>query len=756
MRGISLLLLLSLPAAAQEETVIEADYISFEKEGDRNIAFLSSPVVTRGGIRIQADHMILWFPLEGEEASFEELYAEGNVVYRSGMQELKAERMYFDAVGRRAYLVHLQARMKDPESGKSYRIIAEQVRSLAEGKFQAKKVRLSSCDYGVPHYDVYIGEGTWTGREPHGEEGTFDIFPFREWTLGGGPVVARIGEVPFFWLPAVILKSEWLRDFPLRSVRVEETSRFGWSALTEWGFPLSKGFLDALNPWDSGEEEDDGRRWGDAEFSVDWRRERGWAGGLDLEWKWENYFGYGESYFLHDEGRSDNDFDEKFDPLERKDRGRVRGFHRRDLEGDWRYELELSWISDKDLLEEFFEREFKEGKEQETSFYVRWKPRTMGAYLWERHRLNDFQDQLEMLPRLHFELLHQPVLPSVWDRLLLFQSTDASHLRYRNADGDPDRDERTWRGDFLNELTIPADFTWFTVAPFGSLRGSFWEQDINGDEESRWLWSLGGRVRVDIHGVHGLTWKAIGLRRLRHIVQLEARYAHNIHSTEKSSSLYPFDDTELIDEFEEAVFSFRNRLETKVIEEGEEKSWEFFDLGVTVEYYPNPDRDTTSFRATNHLAPFHWITLAPDPVGEAFPLRHWSNIHWDMRFRLRNSVGLSGRGEYNFEVEQEESREIAFHVSPFSGLTLSAGGTYVRGVTNAWSASLRANLGEKWSLQATVQYDFDAEAYTEQKLVVGRDFHDFVVQGVFENDEGRNEQKYYVTVVPKFLERLWK
>jgi hypothetical protein len=40
--------------------------------------------------------------------------------------------------------------------------------------------------------------------------------------------------------------------------------------------------------------------------------------------------------------------------------------------------------------------------------------------------------------------------------------------------------------------------------------------------------------------------------------------------------------------------------------------------------------------------------------------------------------------------------------------------------------------------------------------VVGRDFHDFVVQGVFENDEGRNEQKYYVTVVPKFLERLWK
>ena len=277
MRGISLLLLLSLPAAAQEETVIEADYISFEKEGDRNIAFLSSPVVTRGGIRIQADHMSLWFPLEGEEASFEELYAEGNVVYRSGMQELKAERMYFDAVGRRAYLVHLQARMKDPESGKSYRIIAEQVRSLAEGKFQAKKVRLSSCDYGVPHYDVYIGEGTWTGREPHGEEGTFDIFPFREWTLGGGPVVARIGEVPFFWLPAVILKSEWLRDFPLRSVRVEETSRFGWSALTEWGFPLSKGFLDALNPWDSGEEEDDGRRWGDAEFSVDWRRERGWV-----------------------------------------------------------------------------------------------------------------------------------------------------------------------------------------------------------------------------------------------------------------------------------------------------------------------------------------------------------------------------------------------------------------------------------------------------------------------------------------------
>ena len=111
--------------SAQDETIIEADYISIEKEGDLNVAFLSHPVVIRGEVRIQADRMLLWFPAEKQKNSFEELYAEGNVVYRSGTQEVKSDRMYYNALTHQAYMVHLEARMWEPKSGRSYRIIAK-------------------------------------------------------------------------------------------------------------------------------------------------------------------------------------------------------------------------------------------------------------------------------------------------------------------------------------------------------------------------------------------------------------------------------------------------------------------------------------------------------------------------------------------------------------------------------------------------------------------------------------------------------
>ena len=273
--------------SAQDETIIEADYISIEKEGDLNVAFLSHPVVIRGEVRIQADRMLLWFPAEKQKNSFEELYAEGNVVYRSGTQEVKSDRMYYNALTHQAYMVHLEARMWEPKSGRSYRIIAEKMKSLVRGKFQMEKVRLSTCNYGVPHYDVYVGEGLLSGRDPHEEQRALDVFPFQQWTLQGRPIIPRMAEIPIFYLPAFMLKSEWLKDFPLRSVRPEETSRFGWSVLTEWGFPLYKGRLDEWFFDENLDPKDDDRRWGDIGIEVDWREVRGWAGGVDLKWGWD-------------------------------------------------------------------------------------------------------------------------------------------------------------------------------------------------------------------------------------------------------------------------------------------------------------------------------------------------------------------------------------------------------------------------------------------------------------------------------------
>ena len=60
-------------------------------------------------------------------------------------------------------------------------------------------------------------------------------------------------------------------------------------------------------------------------------------------------------------------------------------------------------------------------------------------------------------------------------------------------------------------------------------------------------------------------------------------------------------------------------------------------------------------------------------------------------------------------------------------------------------------LTPKWSVSVLGQYDFRSHEYLNQELVVARDFHDFSVEVVFERDFTRDEHRFMVAAVPKFL-----
>lgn len=732
----------------QDEVLVEADYLTSWPEGDLTAMYLLNPKMKKGEIEIRADHMILWYATKGGIQGFSEIYAEGQVVYRRGERELKCQRLYYDAVTDRAYVLHIKARGRDPKYGVAFQLSVGEAREIRSGLFDAKDISISTCEYGVPHFDIYVEEGRLEGHDPREIKGPYDLFPYTDWTLKGRNVAPRIGGVPFLYIPGFSVWKDLLSDFPLRSVHAGRTSRFGFFVLSDWGVTLRKGGLDRILPGDNVTEDDDHEKWGELRWELDWREERGGAYGLDLEYQWNDYWGYLDTYFLHDLGRSDKGFDEKFGPLERDERARARYFHRHDFEEDWRYEVEISWIGDRDLLEEFYPDEFKEGKEQESVLYLRWRNENAGAFLLERHRLNDFQTQIEYLPRLQLHLVAEPIASSVWDRILYTTVNEISHQRLKLDEELAGPEPRVWRVDSLHEITLPIDLEVVQIAPFTSVRGTMYDEDLEGETEFRWVWSAGASARTDIHGAHDLTWEWLGLRRLRHILQLEARFAEHIRVDRDPSEFVPFDETDAIAEFAEASFSVRNRLQTK---DAEGKTFEFLDFGLQVEYYPHPRRDTRAFTSNNFEPPFHWITLAPPDLGGPFDERHWSNLHWDVRVTPRNVFTLEGRGEYNFEDHQEEAREFSLGVRPFEALSFSIGSTFIRDITNAWTGSLNWQIAEKWYVSVAVSYDFRTDDFIDQTYVLGRDFHDFILEGVFENDEGRDDRRFYVTLVPKFL-----
>lgn len=733
-------------ARAQEEkpppgrTVIEAGNALAWQEGDRTVTFFTGGVtLRRADLELTAARALVWTRKGGSE-TFDELYAEGNVVFKREKQKLHAERLYFDLRDEKtpkAMIVDFRGESFSKDLKETFYVRAREARMVTQGRFVADDVSLSTCSYGVPHYHVSIERASLVGQGERPKRDVWDIFPYDDWVMKAEEVYPELGGMPVFFVPAMAI-SPALKTFPLRQFQGGHASRFGYTANSEWGARLKK--VDEEGKW---------RPWADIVLEADWREHRGGAWGFDFRYKWKEYEGFLDTYYLHDLERDPSlGFNAKFGPLAHHERGKAHFFHRQELTEDWRLELEAYYLSDRDLREEFFEREFKEGREPESAAYLRWIDGPVGAYLYERHRLNDFQTQNEYLPRLNASLLQLPLVRGGLADLYLTERLDAGRLR-RRFDEELDLPSGdAWRVDSVTEVSLPWDLGPLQVAPFALQRLTFTEYDLQGDRELRSITAAGARVSSQIHATWPeVSWEFVGLRGLRHVLELEVRYGTTLHQTTDPSQFFPFDEVEQLDEFEEVELGMHHRFKTRD-EAG--KPFEFLSVGVEVEYYPHARRDTASLRVDNYLPPFNFIHVSPQSDG-TFPERHWSNVHYGAAFQPRKFFQAYGSGEYNPAAGVEEIRQYGVTVWPWEKVSLSAGQTYVRGITNAYTATVTAAITEKWSVSAQVQYDLKVDDFLTQRVVVSRDYHDFLVEGVVERDFGRDERRVYVTFVPKFL-----
>ncbi len=720
--------------------VIQAgDALSWQ-EGEVTVTFLTGGVtLRRSDIQITAARMLAWSRKGGD--SFEELYAEGGVVFTRENQSLHCERFYVDVRDDNkplCMIVDFRGEAFSKQFKERFYVRAKEARMVEKGRFQANDISLSTCSYGVPHYHISIGEGTLVGHGEHEKKGKWDIFPYDSWALEAVEIYPELLGAPIFFIPAMVL-SPALAEFPLRHLEGGHNSRFGYYAYTEWGTKLKK--EDENHKW---------RPWAEVVIKADWRELRGGGYGLDFRYKWkEDYEGYVNTYYMHDLGRDPNlGFNAKFGPLVEGDRGLAHFFHRQNFDEHWRLELESYYVSDRDLREEFFTKEFREEKEPESAAYLRWVDGPMGAYLYERNRLNPWQTQTEYLPRFNYSLFQVPVARGPLADVYLNERLDAGRLRRRFDDSLDAPSEDTWRIDSVTELSLPVDCRYFQVAPFAQERLTYYEYDLQGDRELRALPAAGARVSTQLHATWpDVGWEAVGLRGLRHIMEFEGRYAAGFDQAVKSGQLFAFDEVDQVAPFEEVAIGMHHRFKTKD-ETG--KPFEFLSLGVEVEYYPNARRDTTSLRVDDYMPPFNYILVSPRTDG-TFPERHWSNVHYGMAFQPRNFFQAYGSGEYNPAAGYEEVRQYGVTVWPWEKTSLSAGQTYVRGVTNAYTGTFTTAFTEKWTISLQAQYDFKVNDFLSQRIVVSRDYHDFLLEGVVEHNTTTNERRIFVSFVPKFL-----
>jgi hypothetical protein len=486
-----------------------------------------------GTVDILTDRMVMWRTTadardlsQGEitQSAAEplELYLEGNVIVRQGLRTIECKQMYYD-VGRNilvAYDAEMEA--ENPELGTPIYFRARKLRQVAEGKYIAEKTQVTGSPFPSPGYDIQ----TEVAKLESFTENTVDPITGEPTSRTRNHVTATnnffyIEGIPVFYVPFVQKSLEDM-TIPLRKLAIGQSSTYGFQVRTTWD-------MYSLFGWDQPEWIS---KW---ELDLDYLTKRGPGLGTEFEYRGHDFFGIeGKSWgLLETWGLLDRGEDrigngrEDIDP-EVDRRGRFLFRHHQTLPNDFSLNVEFAWISDINFLEQFFEKEWEEDKDQETAIYLKQQRDNWAWSLLGRARVMDFLTTTNYMPQLDFYWLGEPLLGE-W--LTYYNHSSMGYLELLDSDrahGDifpvaVGTEGPTFVGsrvDSMHEFDLPFSVGPVRVVPYLIGRATYWSRVLARESDDRLygvagarasmpLWRVFPAVESDLWNVHGLAHKII-------------------------------------------------------------------------------------------------------------------------------------------------------------------------------------------------------------------------------------------------------
>lgn len=482
------------------------------------------------------------------DLAVESAYLEGDVILRQGANVIRAERLYYGFLEDRALILDAVIRTSVARRNLPLYIRAAEIRQLSRRHFTASNAILTTSEFHTPHYHVGAGKVELLDRTPSTVKGQLraGTFSIRHATLN------VLGHPIAYW--PFIRGDIDTSETSIESIRTGFSDDFGAELETKWHF---FNVLDLETP-----------RGFDATLTLDFFSERGPAAGVEAKYTRDTYFGVLRSYLMTD---SDEDFLGRDREVQsRRDvRGRFLLRHRQYLEDGWQMSLEMSYISDRGFLEEFFESEFDNDKEQETLLYLKRQRENFAFTGLFQARLLDFTTQVERLPDFGLFVVGEPI----WPNATWYSEYRAGVVRFRPGDqtfrellrdGRMQGSGAVVRADSRQEFTAPFDLGPWRIVPFSSIRGTVWD-------DSR---AHGGVGRVfATYGVSGSMYLSkvfpearsalFDIDGLRHLIK-PTFVVWMSHTNRDPSELFVFDPAvEAIEEIDGAALGVRQRWQTK-------------------------------------------------------------------------------------------------------------------------------------------------------------------------------------------------
>jgi hypothetical protein len=743
---------------------------------------------------VQADNVVAWeTPLvlaDGTSGSRWEIYLEGDVIFAMGNRVIYADRMYYDTTWQRGTILNADVVTPVPSYEGLLRLKADVVQQTGEDQFQAFGAAVTSSRLGIPRYWLQSDSISLTGQDrvitdpasglplvdpSSGQPGTGKRF-FVEAEANS----VYVGGVPVLFWPRFRTDLD-NPGYYVERIRVGNDGVFG----TQLGVGLD---LFQVLGIDNRPEDTD---WIGL---VDYLSRRGVGIGTEANYR-SNYFaglpgtaqGMIRAWGISDSGLDNLGRDRRTVPLESDIRGRVLMRHRQTFEPGFNLRGEIGFISDRNFLEQYYEREWDNEKDFTTGV---WLERNLGNQSWNviaDARVNDFFTQTQWLPRLDHFILGQPVL---FDRAVWHGHSMVGYGQFKTADAPANAvdlakfDPLAWEGvnrdgvvaGTRHEIDFPIQAGPVKVIPYVLGDASFWQEDLNGNDYLRAYGQAGIRTslplwRVDpsvqstllyLNGLaHKVSWDSEFLYAdaSRNLDQLPLYNPLDDDAQEAFRRRFAFDSFGLVAgmdvplRFDERFFAhrngmqsyvtspvpeiaddlmvfrtgFRNRWQTKRGIPGNSRIVDVVTLDVFASYFPKPDRDNFGEEIGVIDYDFEWF------IGDRLSLV--SDGYFDVFSQgLRTaSVGVNtarpGLGDIYLGIRSIEG--------PIS--------------SNILTAALSYRMSDKWIVQGSNSIDFGSTGNIGQSFSLIRVGESFLVRLGVNTDISRDNVSFVFGIEPRFL-----
>jgi len=441
------------------------------------------------------------------------IYLAGDVTMVEGNQSIQAQELYYDVQGARALALDASLQGYDPERGIPIFLRAARLRQENEKVFSAEDTVVTNSEFHTPQ--LSLAASRVVVRDTLSVDDQTDTASGSRYQAEMEDVRFKLYDTTLFKLPKV--KGDLVQpEMPFKGLRVAADSTWGATLESEWDLPKLLGFRRAEGT--------------ESTFHLDYYDKRGPATGYDLDYQNEDYFGKSITYFIYDRGLDQLGRDPSRRDLAppHKERGRFSWQHRQFLPHQWQVSTEVSYLSDQNFLEQYYQYEAQAGKEQETLIHSKRIQDNWGLSFLAKGRINEFQSQLEELPSAEFNWTGQSLLDG---RLTFNSNTFVGNMREKyGEDTVPAGTESAYTFfSTRNELDMPVSWSnwhWvpYVAGTFGYDDGDGFQADEGGSPvspESDVLIGEGGlrltapslwQVNKDVHS------KFWDLHQMRHVV----------------------------------------------------------------------------------------------------------------------------------------------------------------------------------------------------------------------------------------------